>query len=297
MSFFKKLVNKKSNKKVVEPIVQLEEIPVVDSYQQEEIPEVINEVVEYENWDDIQQENNNISNWDNEDVDRSWSTNEKEISSLSSIERDNQQSFIKQSSSSKNSTETLTENKKSVNNKYLLELILLILTVITSLLFPVLCFVFSTLLLYRVYIIYPKLLLCEGDYIKEINPFVIQFSQSTICSYFQIGGELEDTIDELINGKARIEDFPMIQVCIIDDIFYSSDNRRLYCFQESIRRGLKVEKIPVKIRRVSDLNIDWKLEGSYKIIRNNNFKNIIISPYARNGRVVDEKGYWDYRED
>ena len=79
-----------------------------------------------------------------------------------------------------------------------------------------------------------KLQLAEGDYIKEVNPFEIMFSQATINNIFQIGNDIENTIDELINNKIRIEDFSMIQVCIIDDIFYFSDNRRLYVFQESI---------------------------------------------------------------
>jgi hypothetical protein len=111
-----------------------------------------------------------------------------------------------------------------------------------------------------------------------------------------MGNDIENTVDELVNSKLKIQDFPMIQVCIIDEIFYSSDNRRLYCFQEAIKKGLNVKKIPVKVKRVSDLNIEWKLEGSYKIVRNSNFKDIIVSPYARNGRVVDEAGYWDYKE-
>ena len=122
------------------------------------------------------------------------------------------------------------------------------------------------------------------------------FSQATINNIFQIGNDLENTINDLVDGKVKIEDFLMIQVCIIDNIFYSSDNRRLYCFQQAIQRGLDIKKILVKVRQVSDLNIKWKLEGSYKIIRNNNFKNIIVSPYARNGRVIDSEGYWDYKK-
>ena len=122
------------------------------------------------------------------------------------------------------------------------------------------------------------------------------YSQAMINNIFQIWNYIENTINELVNSKVRIEDFPMIQVCIIDDIFYSSDNRRLYVFQEAIRKGLNIKKIPVKVRRVSDINIRWKLEGSYKIVKNDNFKNIVVSPYARNGRVIDGTGFWDYRE-
>jgi hypothetical protein len=285
MSFFKKFI-KKSNKKAVESYVQLEEIPVVDSFQQQEeqeFDEVQNNFEPENNWDNCEQEEAGPS-WNEEPT---WSINDQEITSQPSIEQEEPSS----------SSSTLTENKNSVNNfKYILELVLFVLVLFTS--FLPLRLLFGALLLYRTYLIYPKLLLAEGDYIKYINPFEIMFSQSTISSTFGPPEyyDIENTIDELVNGKLKIEDIRKIQVCIIDDIYYSSDNRRLYCFQEAIKRGLKVEKIPVKIRRVSDLNIDWKLEGSYKIVRNNNFKNIIVSPHARNGRVVDKNGYWDYRE-
>ena len=64
-----------------------------------------------------------------------------------------------------------------------------------------------------------KLQLAEGDYIKEVNPFEIMFSQATINNIFQIGNDIENTINDFVNSKVRIENFSIIQVCIIDDIF------------------------------------------------------------------------------
>src|SRR5207244_13049018 len=133
--------------------------------------------------------------------------------------------------------------------------ILLLLILISSLFSIILVWLFGFALLYRVRFLLIKLQLAEGDYIKEVNPFEIMFSQSTINNMFQIGNDIENTIDDLVNSKVKIEDFLMIQVCIIDDIFYSSDNRRLYIFQEAICQELNIKKIPVKVRQVSDINI------------------------------------------
>jgi len=36
------------------------------------------------------------------------------------------------------------------------------------------------------------------------------------------------------------------------------------------------------------------MEGAYKIVRINNFKNIIVSPYSKNGRVIDDNGFWEF---
>ncbi|CAG8823201.1 6576_t:CDS:2, partial [Dentiscutata erythropus] len=95
------------------------------------------------------------------------------------------------------------------------------------------------------------------------------------------------SVADLVDGKVRIEDFPLITVCFMEDVFYSSDNRRLYCFKEAIKRGLDVDRIPVRIRRVSDINIGWKMEGAYRVVRNTNFKEVVVSPSSRNGRVAD----------
>ncbi|CAG8826604.1 4511_t:CDS:2, partial [Racocetra persica] len=111
------------------------------------------------------------------------------------------------------------------------------------------------LLLLRIKIFILKLRLANGDYTTMMNPFEILFSQSTINSSFRNGGNIEETINDLVNGDVKVEDFPYIQVCIIDDLIFSSDNRRLYMFQEAIRRGLKVDKIPVRVQRSTDLNI------------------------------------------
>ncbi|CAG8823693.1 27755_t:CDS:2, partial [Dentiscutata erythropus] len=52
------------------------------------------------------------------------------------------------------------------------------------------------------------------------------------------------SVANLLDSKVRMEDFPLINVCLMEDVFYSSDNRRLYCFKEAIKRGLDVDRIP-----------------------------------------------------
>jgi hypothetical protein len=281
MSFFKKFTSKFNKNQqlniVAESVVQQEqqEIEYVDNnYQHEEIEyeEVQQNFELSDEWSGYSQTEAGPS-WTSENS--TWSTNDQEQISKPSAEQ---------------------EELSSSSNKYIFELVLLVLVLFTPLL--IFRLFFGALLLYRAYLIYPKLLLSEGDYVREMNPFEIMFSQSTISPWFQEYGELEDTIKGLVDGIVKIKDIKIIQVCIIDDIFYSSDNRRLYCFQEAIKRGLNIKKIPVKIRRVSEINIEWKWEGSYKIVRNNNFKNITVTPYARNGRAVDIKNklIWDSRE-
>ncbi|CAG8542435.1 5045_t:CDS:2 [Dentiscutata erythropus] len=95
----------------------------------------------------------------------------------------------------------------------------------------------------------------------------IQLSEGDVVTFL-------DPCLDLVDGKVRIEDFPLINVCLIEDFFYLSDNRRLYCFKEAIKRGLDVDRIPVRIRR-----------------------EVVVSPSSRNGRVVDGEGYWETNVD
>ncbi|CAG8437647.1 14390_t:CDS:2 [Dentiscutata heterogama] len=108
-----------------------------------------------------------------------------------------------------------------------------------------------------------------------------------------MGNDLDNTIQDLVDGKVRIEDFPLINVCLIEDIFYSSDNRRLYCFKEAIKRGLDVDRIPVIIRRVSDVNIEWKMEGAQRKLSQNEVQLIL----QENCSLKTENGYLQKEND
>ncbi|CAG8801416.1 8653_t:CDS:2, partial [Cetraspora pellucida] len=139
------------------------------------------------------------------------------------------------------------------------EIILLILLISLSHFSIIFVWIFGFLLLWRMKFIIRKLKLTNRDYVIEMNPFEIMFSQSTINNIFQMGNDIENTIKDLID--------------------------------KAIKRGLNITKIPVKIQQITDLNIEWKLEGLYKIVHNNNFKNIIVSKFARNERIIEEDEY------
>ena len=191
-------------------------------------------------------------------------------------------------------TVSLSTDEEKLSKEYLLELVLLILIPCVALFSRVLMWIPFILLLWRVKFLLVKVQLADGDYIEDLDPFEINFSQASINNVFQMGNDIENTIEDLVDKKIKIEDFLYIRVCQINDIWYSSDNRRLYCFRESIKRGLDVKKIPVQVRRASDLNIKWKIEGAYRIVKEKNFKNIVVSSHSTNGRIIDNKGYWDY---
>ncbi|RIB17806.1 hypothetical protein C2G38_2186333 [Gigaspora rosea] len=98
-------------------------------------------------------------------------------------------------------------------------------------------------------------------------------------------------------GQLKIEEVTIIKVCLVDGIFYLLDNKRLYTFQSAIKLKLKVKKIPVKIVRVENSNLVWKLDGSKIIIQNTNFFSTVMSEYARNNVVIDQKGgFWEHRQ-
>ena len=130
----------------------------------------------------------------------------------------------------------------------------------------------------------------EKKFTYKIDPFEIMFSQANINSFFQNGYSVEDMIVELVIGSLKIEDVPIIRVCIIDSTFYTCDNRRLYAFQTAMKLGLKRQNIPILVVRVEDSNIKWKLNASYKVVKNTTFNNITLTEFARNGVAIDEKG-------
>ncbi|CAG8806385.1 2528_t:CDS:1 [Cetraspora pellucida] len=286
MSFVKKILekfNKPQNHKIIhKEYIDEQKKYIDDILQYNNIKDKTQQ--EYNNWENIIQDLAS-PNWTSEETYNenqsiySINSNKKSESSLQLIEEKNQ------------STNSYQNSFINLNEPINLEITLVILLISLSFFSIIFVWIFGILLLWRMKFIIRKLKLADDDYITEINPFEIMFTQRQINNIFQMGNDIENTIENLVNGKTKIEDFLVIQVCIINDIFFSSDNQRLYTFQEAIRKGLNINKIPVKIRQITDLNIKWKLEGSYKIVRHNNFKNIIISPFAKNGRIIDKKGY------
>jgi hypothetical protein len=307
MSFFKKFtskVNKKQQLNIVsENFSNIQQdqnkVEYVDNnYQQEQeeyrFDEIQNNFDSENNWNNYQQEEENNAEWnkdDNEIDQYTWSNSNQEISSQLAFEQEYQSLVQVESSSSQT---TLTNNEKLVNN-FNVELILLaILILLTPFYFRLFFFV---LFLYKIKNTLLKLKLAEQKNILiELNPFEILFSQANINDEFRSGKKVEDTIKELVEGITIIEEIPTIQVCLIDNIFYSSDNRRLYCIQTAMKRGLQVENIKVLLMRVCDTNIQDKFEGSKIVVQNKNYLNINITPLARMNTIVYNDRSWRFQD-
>ncbi|CAG8564780.1 13565_t:CDS:2 [Cetraspora pellucida] len=280
MSFFKKLT-KKFNKKQNKENEDISWRNIGDSTPFENFDENY-----YNNWGEEEDNNWNNEEWNNEENDQStWSTNNEETPQDEDLSAT---VIVEQENRAENISDTLVLK----NEKYQLEYLLIILNLLFILISTPVAFGFGLLLLFRFKFLLEKARLADGDYYTFLNPFDIKFSQANISNVFSYSGKtLEETIEQLLEEDVEcIKNIQAIEVCIINDTYYSSDNRRLYCFREAIKRGLEIKKIPVLVRRFTDTNMKWKLEGSYKIIQNKNFNNINISDKAANGRVIDEDG-------
>src|SRR5260363_19200 len=188
-------------------------------------------------------------------------------------------------------SQTLTEDNSSVNN-ILLNLFLFFFIIIIPYFFIRLFF--FIIWFYNFQEIFIRLRLSKEDFLTEIDPFQINFTQASISRNFSgyNGYTVEDTIKELVSGKLKPKDLPIIRICIIDRKFYSADNRRLYCYQEAIKKGANFKTIPVKIIRETDerAGFKWKKEGSLIVIPKYNWKTTVLVNYAENGRAIDKFG-------
>ncbi|CAG8458146.1 16170_t:CDS:2 [Gigaspora margarita] len=76
-------------------------------------------------------------------------------------------------------------------------------------------------------------------------------------------------------------------------IFFSADNRRLFCVQQAILLGANFKKILVQIFRKTNksLLINWKIKGSYRVIKNENWDSSPILFYcSANGYTTNKNG-------
>ncbi|XP_062603561.1 uncharacterized protein LOC134265355 [Saccostrea cucullata] len=88
---------------------------------------------------------------------------------------------------------------------------------------------------------------------KELQPSEIYFSQRTIASCFRKESRyakklIGETLDDLVVGRCRIEDFPKISVVKKNGVWVSADNRRLWILRQLEALGL-CERTKVKVRK------------------------------------------------
>lgn len=85
----------------------------------------------------------------------------------------------------------------------------------------------------------------------EIDPDIIYHTHSKIRNRFSGCGKLvEDTLKEIISGKTKIDDLPMITVEYDGKNYYSLNNRRLYVIKQCKKIGI-IKTINVRVKKVN----------------------------------------------
>ena len=88
----------------------------------------------------------------------------------------------------------------------------------------------------------------QPPYFIEIDPSIVYFTHARIRSTFSgCGRKVEETLDEIINGKLKPADLPFITVMYDGSVYYSLNNRRLWVLKQCKERGL-VDHIRVRVR-------------------------------------------------
>jgi hypothetical protein len=73
----------------------------------------------------------------------------------------------------------------------------------------------------------------------RLDPAVIRFTHSKIRPFFSgCGRKIEDTLNDILEGRLTIEQLPLILVLPINGEYFSLNNRRLYVMKELRDRGL-----------------------------------------------------------
>jgi hypothetical protein len=262
-------------------------------------------ITEYKNAET--QTENFYENWTNEVEEIGWDEGDStpfneqnstlEEQSTESIVRIEDKNFIslipttEYENRSNDSQQTLNEEDTSFN-KIFLNLFLFFFIIITPYFF--IRIFFFVIWFYNFQEIFIKLRLSKEDFIYELDPLKINFTQSTISPWFRgyDGYSVEETTKDLINSKLNPKDLPIIRVCIIDGEFFSADNRRLYCLKEAVKNGAKFKKVAVQIVRETDKRAGFKrkMEGSLIVQSETNWSTVIISDHACAGRAIDNYG-------
>ncbi|KAL3891601.1 hypothetical protein ACJMK2_003856 [Sinanodonta woodiana] len=120
----------------------------------------------------------------------------------------------------------------------------------------------------------------------ELKPSEIRYSQSTVSTVFDRQclhrkKPIEDTFEEICEGRTTISSIPLITVCRHKDQWYTKDNRRLWVFKHLEALG-KITTIMVnKIERsdVPDKKFTTSNEG------------ISVGFYSRHARVPSRDWY------
>ncbi|RIB00645.1 hypothetical protein C2G38_2233553 [Gigaspora rosea] len=119
----------------------------------------------------------------------------------------------------------------------------------------------------------PKLFI-NGENQSTSSKFTLIENSISDKFFYQICNDefiVEDTINDLVTGRLKPQDLPIIRICLNEDNQYiSANNRRLYCYQQAIQKGANFKKVLVRIVRETNegAGFGWKRKKSLKIIEN-----------------------------
>jgi hypothetical protein len=80
---------------------------------------------------------------------------------------------------------------------------------------------------------------------ENLNPGEISFTNNAVSRWFRNGKSLDVAISLLRSGAIDVADFPPIRVAFHERVWWSLDNRRLYCFREAGLLSVPVQAVEV----------------------------------------------------
>lgn len=82
----------------------------------------------------------------------------------------------------------------------------------------------------------------HGKSIIRINPAIVYFTHSRVRPFFTgCNKRIEETLEEILSGRTRVDQLPLISVIENDGHYFSLNNRRLYLFKELLKLGILTE--------------------------------------------------------
>lgn len=90
----------------------------------------------------------------------------------------------------------------------------------------------------------------KGERNEWVDPVHIRFMHSKIRPVFSDGKSVQQTLDDILAGKVKVEDLPQIVIIQQDEnLYYSMNNRRLWVLKKLREKGaLKDNKVLVRVR-------------------------------------------------
>ncbi|KAF0370530.1 rhs repeat-associated core domain-containing protein [Gigaspora margarita] len=157
-----------------------------------------------------------------------------------------------------NDSQQIAIEEDNLINKFFLNILLFFIIIIIPYFF--IRIFFFIILFYNFQEMNIRLRLSTDDFVYDLDPLKINFTQTTISSWFKGYDRynIEETTEDLVSGKLNPKNLPIIRVCIINREFFLAYNRRLYCLKKAVKNGAKFNKVLVKIVRETDEKAGFK---------------------------------------